>query len=135
MSSMLPIPQTNPTHLFDTCVFIDHLSGKNTVATSLIVKAISGEYAGAFSILTDAELWAGIRNPREDKTHRLLLKKLRRLPIIVPIARRAGGLRRIYGIKLADAIIAATAEYHNLIVCTGNVKHFQIISTIQVVGY
>jgi len=124
--------------LFDTCVFIHHLRGKSPEATQLIRQAISGTYPAAFSIITDAELWYAVKNDSDSHAHRLLLSKLTRLPLNLTIARIAGKMRRVYrnrGLKLPDAIIAATAEYHNLPLYTTNVKDFQFISTITVMPY
>jgi tRNA(fMet)-specific endonuclease VapC len=139
MNSMTTLPIT-PTRLFDTCVFIDHLRDRNPVATRWILDAVSGIEPAAFSILTDAELWMGIRNQKEDKSHRVILSKMRRLPFIVPIARQAGVLYQAakqsgHQLKTIDAIIAATAEYYSLPVYTNNVKDFKFISTIQVIPY
>jgi hypothetical protein len=124
--------------LFDTTVFIHHLLGKSPEATKLITQAISGAHPAAFSILTDAELWAGIRNEEEDHVHRLLLSRLTRLPINLSIARRAGKLVNLYkshSLKLDDALIAATAEYYDIPLYTHNDKHFEFITTIKVIPY
>jgi predicted nucleic acid-binding protein len=43
-------------------------------------------------------------------------------------------LRKLYKIKLPDAIIAATAIVNNLIVVTRNIKDFEIISELKVVN-
>jgi predicted nucleic acid-binding protein len=40
-------------------------------------------------------------------------------------------LRRLYKIKLPDAIIAATAIYHNLILITRNVKDFNRVNGLK----
>jgi tRNA(fMet)-specific endonuclease VapC len=138
MNYMLPSYLTTPTHLFDTTVFIDHLRGQNKAATALIAKAVSGEYSAAFSILTDAELWYGVKSKEDDRTHRLLLRHLRRLPLTLLIARRAGQFRSMYrhrSLKIVDAMIAATAEHYQIPVCTYNVKDFEFITEIQVIGY
>lgn len=132
---MLPTKRTPPTHLYDTCVFIDHLRGQSKSATELITNAAGGRYYAAFSILTEAELWAGGKNNKETRTIRILLTHLRRLPLIIPIARQAGEIRKKYGIHLADAIIAATAEYHSIPVYTRNARHFKPVSSIKVIEY
>jgi predicted nucleic acid-binding protein len=46
----------------------------------------------------------------------------------------AGKLRRkyrVYGIGLPDALIAATAKERDLIVATGNEKHFKVFDEIE----
>lgn len=127
-----------PTRLFDTCVFIHHLRGKSSQASALVREAVSGQSAVAFSILTDAELWAGIQGKPQDHSIRLMLSRMTRLPFTLEVARRAGTLRKIYqsnSLKLPDAIIAATAEIHNLPLYTNNFKDFSPITTITVVPY
>ena len=134
---MLPISKT-PIRLFDTTVFIDHLRGISPEATKLIMQAISGEYPAAFSILTDAELWAGVRDNKDNHAHRLLLSRLTRLNLTLSIARRAGQLRKLYkaySLHTVDALIAATAEYHNLPLYTQNFDHFKFITTIKAIQY
>ncbi len=137
---MLPTLQTNPTRLFDTTVFIDHLRQKNKPAEQLIIEGISGEFPAAFSILTDAELWSGVRTQEEHRKHRILLSRFQRLPFTLTIARRVGVIRRIYKEKghtvlIPDGIIAATAEHYNLPLYTRNVTHFKFIDSIVVFGY
>lgn len=86
-----------------------------------------------YSILSEAELWVGITpHPlRNEPVHITLLKPFRRYFVNVSIARRAGTLRRLikkqgYEQTLADCIIASTAEFNNLIVCTRNARHFEL---------
>lgn len=135
MNYMMTSLQSRPTRLFDTSVFIDHLRGQNRVATQLILAAVKGEHPAAFSIVTDAELWAGVKTPQDDHNYRLLLGKLSRLPITLPIARLAGKYRRIHQINLIDALIAATAEIYALPVYTRNAEHFQRVTTITTIVY
>lgn len=135
---MLPTLQTIPSRLFDTTVFVDHFRGKIPEATKLITQAIRGEFPAAFSILTDAELWAGLRNKDEQRAHRIVLSRLQRLPLTLTIARRAGQLRKQYqnhSPKTVDMIIAATAEYYNLPIYTDNVKDFDFILSIKAISY
>jgi predicted nucleic acid-binding protein len=134
MIYMLPTQKPTTNRLFDTCLFIDHWRNVQT-ATFLINQAVSGRVSASFSIITEAELWAGIRSSSEEKALKIILSRLVRLPLIVPIARNAGSIRKNYGGKLYDAIIAATAEYHGLSVCTKNDKDFKRYPKVQVVTY
>jgi predicted nucleic acid-binding protein len=134
---MLPTLQTIPICLFDTTVFVDHLRNIPE-ATDLIMQAISGKLPAAFSILTDAELWAGVRDKDDARAHRLILSRLYRLPLTLTIARRAGELRKLYqsySPKTVDMIIAATAEHHNLPIYTHNVKDYEFVTTVKVISY
>jgi predicted nucleic acid-binding protein len=53
------------------------------------------------------------------------------LPPISQVARIAGTLRATYGIKLADAFIAATALFTGSTVLTSNVRDFKKIPSLQ----
>ncbi len=129
---------TNPTRLFDTTVFVSHLRAESLQATRLIMEASRGKYTAAFSVITEAELWVGVRNEQDQHTHKTILFPLKRLPLTHTIARRAGELRRIYrnrSLKIGDAIVAATAEHYDLPLYTKNVKDFDFIATIKVIPY
>ncbi len=47
------------------------------------------------------------------------------LPVTTAIARRWGRLSHVLGNSNVDILIAATAIEHNLVVVTGNTKHFE----------
>jgi predicted nucleic acid-binding protein len=73
---------------------------------------LAGQASGAFSTITELELWQGLR-PDEEERHEALLAPLERVSLDGPIARRAGQLRRQVGLRrlsLPDAAIAATTE-------------------------
>ena len=80
------------------------------------------------SVVTRTEILAGMR-PHEEECTMELLDSLENLPVDEAIADRAGRLIYQYarqGIQLsfADALIAATALEHDLILATTNPKHF-----------
>ena len=129
---MLP----TPTRLFDTSVFIDHLRGHSRAATLLITDAVKGVHPAAFSIITDAELWVGVKTAEDDRKHRILLRNMNRLLLSLEIARVAGRLRRTYNnMQLTDALIAATALHYSLPIYTRNPKHYITVDGLEVVPY
>src|ERR1019366_3880048 len=74
------------------------------------------------------EVYAGLRPPEESRTEELL-ESLQYFPILWPVVRLAGQLKRDYarkGITLAttDVTIAATAIHHQLTLITDNLKHY-----------
>src|ERR1035437_9262178 len=74
------------------------------------------------------EVYAGLRSHEEARTAELL-KSLLYFPIVWPMARLAGLLKRDYarkGVTLAttDVTIAAVALYHHLTLITDNLKHY-----------
>ena len=135
-------------YLFDTTVFIDVLR-KHEAARKLYFQGRFYPVSVGYSILTEAELWVGIDEHkfRTVPEHVILLKPFRRYFINVTIARRAGELRRLLRQSnlvnkdqlpaLPDCIIAATAEYYNLTVCSKNSKHFSLFGhfSISVLEY
>ena len=67
---------------------------------------------GICSVITEAELWAGIRNIREELQVAAALSEFTVIPVNSSVARSAGRLLRNVGGNKAhfgDAIIAATA--------------------------
>lgn len=130
-------------YLFDTTVFIDVLR-KHEAARKLFYQARFYPVSVGYSIITEAELWAGISEHkfRTVPQHTALLKPFRRYFINVTIARRAGELRRLLaesgavkkeqGPHLPDCIIAATAEYYHLTVCSRDSGHFRLFGQFSI---
>ena len=115
------------TYLLDTSVIIDALNGKR--GRDLLFKELlqQGHLLACCSINV-TEVYAGLR-PHEEPRTRELLESLQYFPIVWPVARLAGVLKRDYarkGITLAttDATIAAVALHHQLTLITDNLKHY-----------
>lgn len=113
--------------LFDTTVFVDFWR-KDANAKLLITNALGGNIEGSYSIITDAELWYGVNDSKSARDHKVMLAPHQRYLLNVAIARRSGELMRIYrrhmNASLGDMLIAATAEYHDLLLVSRNTKHF-----------
>lgn len=83
------------------------------------------------------ELIQGAKNKRGAQAIDKTLKNMevRRLPIATRISEHAVSLVRRYfhshSMQLADALIAATALEHGLVLATGNVKHFEVVEGLQ----
>lgn len=106
--------------LVDTDAFIDHLRGA--------VELRTGRHRAHYSVITRAELFAG--NSASDLVARLLAP-FRELSVDRAIAERAGRIVRESGVRLPDALIAATAIEHDLSVVTRNRKHFEPIRGVR----
>lgn len=106
--------------LVDTDVFIDHLRGAAALTP--------GNHRLHYSVITRAELFAG--SSATDLVARLLAP-FRELPLDRAIAERAGRIKRDVGIRMADALIAATALEHRLGVATRNTRHFESIRGLR----
>jgi predicted nucleic acid-binding protein len=108
--------------LVDTDVFIDHLRG---------VKRLPRRGSRlAYSIVTRAELFAGPEH--QLPIARRLLGSLDEIPVDRRVAERAGEIRRTTGLRLPDALIAATALIHELPLRTRNVDDFRRVPGLRV---
>lgn len=106
--------------LVDTDVFIDHLRG----AAELKPRRHRVHY----SVITRAELFAG--NSASDLFGQLLAP-FREVAIDRSIAERAGRVRRETGIRLPDALIAATALERGLDLATRNARDFEHVRGVR----
>jgi len=103
-----------PDVLVDTDIFIDHLRGA--------IEMKPGRHRLSYSVVTRAELFAGTTGT--DLATRILAP-FREIPVDRAVAERAGRIRRENGLRLPDALIAATALEHSLGLATRNSKHFE----------
>lgn len=106
--------------LVDTDVFVDHLRGASELKP--------GRHRLHYSVITRAELFAG-----SSATHAVsqLLGPLREVPVDRAIAERAGRVRRETGIRLPDALIAASALERKLEVATRNLRDFGLVRGLR----
>lgn len=115
--------------LIDTCLFIEHFRG-NTAVSDFLSQHVGQMYVSA---ITDMELAQGVRNKQELQTYYKLSKTLQieLVEINQSISTLAREWVRQYGLShnlhLADALIAATANQHQLILCTHNIRDFQFL--------
>jgi predicted nucleic acid-binding protein len=120
--------QIKKIYLLDTTLFIDFLRKKNQNLLNWINLSKSRSAVVGFSIVTDIELWAGVRNSKQEKQCKELLAYFRRFPVTVTVAHRAGLIVDGKRASVPDAIIAATAEYAGADIVTANVDHFTSMS-------
>ena len=107
--------------LVDTGVFIDHLRGA--------AEFKAGKNRLHYSVVTRAELFAGSTATAVIAT---MLGPLRELPVDRAVAERAGRIRRETGVRLPDALIAATALEHGLQLATRNRRDFEQIRGLRI---
>jgi len=106
--------------LVDTDVFIDHLRGSRELKPS--------RHRLHYSVITRAELFAGTAG--SDLVQRLL-GPFREIHVDRAIAERAGRIRRETGIRLPDALIAATAIEGKLSLATRNERDFRAVANLR----
>lgn len=108
--------------LVDTDVFIDHLRGAREL------RAGSSELS--YSVVTRCELFAGRRADEEGL--RRLLGAFRELSVDRSVAERAGRIRRETRVRTPDALIAATALEHGLVLVTRNRRDFEPVRSLSI---
>lgn len=106
--------------LVDTDIFVDHLRGA--------VALVPGRHRLHYSVVTRAELFAG--NAASNLTSQLLAP-FRELAVDRAVAERAGRIAQELGVRLPDALVAATAVEHGLGLVTRNRKHFDSIRGLR----
>lgn len=115
-----------PEWVFDTVVLIDYFCGRSGVRPYFHA-ILNKEATGAYSTITELELWQGLR-PGEEARHEALLSLLERVSLNRDIARLAGEMRREVGLdrlSLPDAAIAATAAHLGRKLITRNARDFE----------
>lgn len=113
--------------LFDTDVLIEHLRGNDAV-TQAILTLIKGKSLLAYTSVTEAELFHGVRNKKETALIDQLLGVLYCLDINKEVGKWAGHylnqFHKSHGMNVADATIAATAHVNRYTLWTLNLRHY-----------
>jgi predicted nucleic acid-binding protein len=107
--------------LVDTDIFVDHLRGARELKP--------GKHRLHYSVVTRAELFAG--SSATDLVTQLLAP-FHEVGVNRTIAERAGRIRRETGVRLPDALIAATALEHRLSLATRNEKDFSPVRGVRI---
>ncbi len=107
--------------LVDTDVFIDHLRGAAELKP--------GRHRLHYSVITRAELVAGTTATELVAT---LLGPFHELTVDRAVGERAGRIRRESGVRLPDALIAATAIEHHLQLTTRNHRDFEKVRGVRI---
>jgi hypothetical protein len=108
--------------LVDSDVLIDHLRGYR--------RFVRGNDALHVSAVTRAELFSG--RASEERVIRRLLESMTDVPVDAAVAERAGRIRRTTSVRLPDALIAASAIEHRLILVSRNVRDFAGIKGLRI---
>jgi predicted nucleic acid-binding protein len=112
-----------PDVLVDTDLFVDHLRGAKALRP--------GRHRLHYSVVTRAELFAGTTATELVSE---LLAPFREIGIGRAVAERAGRITRESGIRLPDALIAATALEHSLRVATRNRHDFERVRGLRLLS-
>ncbi|MFH1890876.1 MAG: PIN domain-containing protein [Candidatus Kuenenbacteria bacterium] len=120
------------TYLIDTNIIIDHLRDEK-IATDFLIEIENGNKKGFISVITEYELLASKRIPKNElDSIEKLLSLLPSRSVTSRIVREASYFHRKYDTDIADALIAATAWAGKAILVTRNIKHFKDIKEVKV---
>jgi predicted nucleic acid-binding protein len=113
--------------LIDTDVLIEYLRGRDRA-----VEYLEGLHADLYvSVVSIAELFAGVRGEEEEASLKQFLLTFTVLPVTQKVAQLGGLYRReyraSYGTGIADALIAATAEDSGAGLVSFNRRHFPMV--------
>lgn len=108
--------------LLDTDVLVDSFRGARRLEV--------GRDRASYSVITRCELVAG-RGVNEDLV-RATLGLFDEIAIDRPIAERAGRIRRAADVRIADALIAATALTRGLELVTRNRRDFERVEDLVI---
>lgn len=109
--------------LFDTGCLIDIYLGRARIKP-YFDNVLAGEITPYMSVITEAELWRGLRAGELDK-HQALVSQFTILPLRSEAARLAGSWMQQYqatGLGWMDALITATAKINDVPVLTRDKK-------------
>lgn len=113
--------------LFDTDVLVEYLRGREEAIA--YVEGLAADLC--LSVVSVAELFAGVRGEGERGSLDRFLQAFEVLPVNERIGRLGGLYRRDFGPShgtgLADALIAATAEESGADLVTFNRRHFPMV--------
>jgi predicted nucleic acid-binding protein len=118
--------------LLDTNVLIDFMRGH----PSAVAFFAAAQEQFSLSVLTVAEMFAGVREGKERKLLEESLPAYHLLDVTAEIAELAGILKRDFhkshGVDLIDSTIAASAQLRKLPLVTLNRKHFPMLQNVVV---
>lgn len=116
--------------LLDTNIFVDYFRNKEKA-----VRYLKKTITVTTSIIVAAELIQGARDRKEQKIVEEMLKRIELLPITKVTGETMLSLLKSYSLshnlEIPDALIAATSMKENMILVTGNHRHFKMIKGLK----
>lgn len=126
-----PLGKLAGMYTLDTNTIIYYLRDDAGAATTMR-EILGGSSPLYVSAITEVELFSfPLLDSREVTQIEGLLDTVAVIPVDSQIARVAGSLRRTYGLKTADSVIAATALFTGTILVTRNIRDFRKIRDLQ----
>ena len=120
--------------VIDSDLFIDNLRGLQKAAGWFNSIRNSESFNIYYSALTEAEVLAGKDCEAKEKEEKgiALLSIGKKILVTNELAKAGGAVRRLHGLNLVDAIIAATAIEVKAILCTRNISDYRRIPGLKV---
>jgi hypothetical protein len=117
-------------YTLDTNAIIYYLKD-DPVAVPILSDIFADTMPVYVSAITEVELF-GFPSLAAEESARIeaILRTVAVLALDSPIARTAGMLRRAYGLKIPDSVIAATALFTNTTLLTRNVNDFKKVENL-----
>lgn len=122
-------------YLWDTNTVIYYLQGHFLHAAELFIDKLLVRSQPAVSVITEVELlcWK-TANAKDLEVLHNFINDIQVFELEKPIKLQTAKIRRVYKIKLPDAIIAATALVYNLTLLTSNVADFKKITDLKIIN-
>ena len=119
--------------LLDTNVLIYNLQGNLSAEVKANVRQAMDAKQAYISVITRIEVlgWKGY-NDMTLQQMGLLLSKLHEIPLTEAVVQGTIRIRKQFGLKLPDAVIAASAAVQGIALLTGNVDDFKRVADLQV---
>ncbi len=111
-------------YLADTNAIIDLVTGRLPPVASAWLEGQLNQLAVAVSVVTRIELLTKTEPAAEYATMQDFVQSVAVLPLDEPVVAQTIRLRQQHRVKLPDAIIAATALAHGLVLVSRNVSDF-----------
>ena len=121
-------------YLADTNAIIDLVVGRLPLAAASWLQRQLGQQLVAISVITRIELLTKTEPAAEYATMQAFVRDVQVFSFDEPVIRRTIALRQQYRVKLPDAIIAATALAHGLVLVSRNERDFAGVSGLAVIN-
>jgi tRNA(fMet)-specific endonuclease VapC len=129
-------------YLADSTLLLDYYR-KSEKAKEFFERFESGDIALSISVITEGEIWVGIKDDRELLFWMALLEFVESVEVNSVIARKAGEVYKSFGRSMGksrkddlrfmgDAYIAATCHLLDKTLITRNYKHFKQLEEINI---
>lgn len=119
--------------LLDTNVLIYNLQGALSADVKATVRQAMDAKQAYISVITRIEVlgWKGYNDTTLQQMEQLL-SKLIEIPLTEAVVQDTIRIRKEFGLKLPDAVIAASAMVQGIALLTGNVDDFKRVADLQV---